>query len=131
VPPGLRCQQSWLSGSCPKSRRHPRRRSASNSVARWGLGCRRGQLELDTVRVLEGEHVNARNRRSSPYHKCGLVGEVVRAIQPSFLLFVLGLGVIVAAASGTGLATGVRMILPLPPMPTSRSCTCGQATPRA
>jgi hypothetical protein len=22
VPPGLRCQQSWLSGSCPKSRRH-------------------------------------------------------------------------------------------------------------
>jgi arsenical pump membrane protein len=36
------------------------------------------------------------------------------AIQPSFLLFVLSLslGVIVAAASGNGLATAVRMVLP-------------------
>jgi arsenical pump membrane protein len=38
--------------------------------------------------------------------------DVVRAIQPSFLLFVLGLGVIVVAASDNGLATAVRMILP-------------------
>jgi arsenical pump membrane protein len=39
-------------------------------------------------------------------------GDVLRAIQPSFLLFVLGLGVIVAAASDNGLATAVRMVLP-------------------
>jgi arsenical pump membrane protein len=39
-------------------------------------------------------------------------GEVLRAIQPSFLLFVLGLGVIVVAASGNGLATAVRAVLP-------------------
>jgi arsenical pump membrane protein len=39
-------------------------------------------------------------------------GDVVRAIQPSFLLFVLGLGVIVVAASGNGLATAVQTILP-------------------
>jgi arsenical pump membrane protein len=39
-------------------------------------------------------------------------GDVVRAVQPSFLLFVLGLGVIVAAASGDGLAAAVRVILP-------------------
>jgi arsenical pump membrane protein len=38
--------------------------------------------------------------------------DVVRAIQPSFLLFVLGLGVIVIAASDNGLATAVRTILP-------------------
>jgi arsenical pump membrane protein len=40
------------------------------------------------------------------------VGDVVRAIQPLFLLFVLGLGVIVVAASDNGLATTVRMVLP-------------------
>jgi arsenical pump membrane protein len=39
-------------------------------------------------------------------------GDVVRALQPSFLLFVLGLGVIVVAASDNGLATAVRMVLP-------------------
>jgi arsenical pump membrane protein len=39
-------------------------------------------------------------------------GDVVRAIQPSFLVFVLGLGVIVVAASGNGLATAVQTILP-------------------
>jgi arsenical pump membrane protein len=39
-------------------------------------------------------------------------GDVVRALQPSFLLFVLGLGVIVATASDNGLATAVRMVLP-------------------
>jgi arsenical pump membrane protein len=39
-------------------------------------------------------------------------GDVLRAIQPSFLLFVLGLGVIVVAASDNGLATAVRMVLP-------------------
>jgi arsenical pump membrane protein len=40
------------------------------------------------------------------------VGDIVRAIQPSFLLFVLGLGVIVVAASGNGLSAAVRMVLP-------------------
>jgi arsenical pump membrane protein len=39
-------------------------------------------------------------------------GEVLRAIQPSFLLFVLGLGVVVVAASGNGLAAAVRAVLP-------------------
>ena len=39
-------------------------------------------------------------------------GDVVRAVQPSFLLFVLGLGVIVVAASDNGLATAVRAVLP-------------------
>jgi arsenical pump membrane protein len=39
-------------------------------------------------------------------------GDVLGAIQPSFLLFVLGLGVIVVAASDNGLATAVRMVLP-------------------
>jgi arsenical pump membrane protein len=39
-------------------------------------------------------------------------GDVLRAIQPSFLLFVLGLGVIVVAASDNGLAAAVRMVLP-------------------
>jgi arsenical pump membrane protein len=38
--------------------------------------------------------------------------EIVRAIQPSFLLFVFGLGVIVVAASNNGLAAAVRTILP-------------------
>jgi arsenical pump membrane protein len=37
---------------------------------------------------------------------------IVRAIQPSFLVFVLGLSVIVVAASDNGLATAVRMVLP-------------------
>lgn len=39
-------------------------------------------------------------------------GDVLRAIQPSFLLFVLGLGVIVVAASDNGLAAAVRAVLP-------------------
>jgi arsenical pump membrane protein len=39
-------------------------------------------------------------------------GGLLRAIQPSFLLFVLGLGVIVAAASDNGLAAAVRVVLP-------------------
>jgi arsenical pump membrane protein len=39
-------------------------------------------------------------------------GDLLRAIQPSFLLFVLGLGVIVAAASDNGLAAAVRVVLP-------------------
>jgi arsenical pump membrane protein len=39
-------------------------------------------------------------------------GDLVRALQPSFLLFVLGLGVIVAAASDNGLAAAVRVVLP-------------------
>jgi arsenical pump membrane protein len=38
--------------------------------------------------------------------------DVVRALEPSFLLFVLGLGVIVVAASDNGLATAVRTVLP-------------------
>jgi arsenical pump membrane protein len=36
----------------------------------------------------------------------------VRALQPPFLVFVLGLGVIVVAASDNGLATAVRVVLP-------------------
>jgi len=39
-------------------------------------------------------------------------GDLLRAIQPSFLLFVLGLGVIVVAASDNGLAAAVRGFLP-------------------
>ena len=39
-------------------------------------------------------------------------GDLLRAIQPSFLLFVLGLGVIVVAASDNGLAEAVRALLP-------------------
>jgi arsenical pump membrane protein len=39
-------------------------------------------------------------------------GDVVRALQPSFLLFVLGLAIIVVAASDNGLAAAVRMVLP-------------------
>jgi arsenical pump membrane protein len=38
--------------------------------------------------------------------------ELVRAFEPSFLIFVLGLGVIVAAASDNGLGTAVRTVLP-------------------
>jgi arsenical pump membrane protein len=38
--------------------------------------------------------------------------DVVRALEPSFLAFVLGLGVIVVAASDNGLATAVRTVLP-------------------
>jgi arsenical pump membrane protein len=38
--------------------------------------------------------------------------ELARAAEPGFLIFVLGLGVIVAAASGNGLATAVRAVLP-------------------
>jgi arsenical pump membrane protein len=37
---------------------------------------------------------------------------LVRAVEPGFLLFVLGLGVIVAAASANGLASAVRDVLP-------------------
>jgi arsenical pump membrane protein len=37
---------------------------------------------------------------------------VVRAVQPLFLVFVLGLGVIVVAASDNGLARAVRTVLP-------------------
>ena len=37
---------------------------------------------------------------------------VMRALQPPFLVFVLGLGIIVAAASDHGLATAVRTVLP-------------------
>jgi arsenical pump membrane protein len=40
------------------------------------------------------------------------VTDVVRALEPSFLVFVLGLGVIVAAASDNGLASAVRTVLP-------------------
>jgi arsenical pump membrane protein len=38
--------------------------------------------------------------------------QLVRAAEPGFLIFVLGLGVIVQAASGNGLATAVRAVLP-------------------
>jgi arsenical pump membrane protein len=38
--------------------------------------------------------------------------DVVRALEPSFLLFVLGLGVIVVAASDNGLASAVQAFLP-------------------
>jgi arsenical pump membrane protein len=44
-------------------------------------------------------------RKVTPY-------AVVRAAEPAFLVFVLGLGVIVAAASDNGLATVVRTVLP-------------------
>lgn len=37
---------------------------------------------------------------------------VIRALEPPFLVFVLGLGVIVAAASYNGLATGIHAVLP-------------------
>ena len=37
---------------------------------------------------------------------------VIRALQPTFLIFVLGLGVIVAAASSHGLASAVDTVLP-------------------
>jgi arsenical pump membrane protein len=38
--------------------------------------------------------------------------QLARAAEPGFLVFVLGLGVIVQAASGNGLATAVRAVLP-------------------
>jgi arsenical pump membrane protein len=38
--------------------------------------------------------------------------DVVRAVEPSFLFFVIGLAVIVVAASENGLATAVRAVLP-------------------
>lgn len=38
--------------------------------------------------------------------------DVVRALQPSFLVFVLGLGVIVVGAGDNGLDTAVRLVLP-------------------
>jgi arsenical pump membrane protein len=38
--------------------------------------------------------------------------ELGRAVEPGFLIFVLGLGVIVAAASANGLDTAVRAVLP-------------------
>ncbi len=40
------------------------------------------------------------------------LGDFVRAAEPGFLVFVLGLGVIVAAASRHGLGSGIRDILP-------------------
>ncbi len=39
-------------------------------------------------------------------------GAVIRALEPAFLVFVLGLGVIVAAASSNGLASGIHSVLP-------------------
>ena len=39
-------------------------------------------------------------------------GAVIRALEPPFLVFVLGLGVIVAAASSNGLASGIHSVLP-------------------
>jgi arsenical pump membrane protein len=44
--------------------------------------------------------------------KTATAGDLLRAIQPSFLLFVLGLGVIVVAASDNGLAAAIRALLP-------------------
>jgi arsenical pump membrane protein len=38
--------------------------------------------------------------------------QVIRAVEPSFLVFVLGLGVIVAAASHNGLSSAVHAVLP-------------------
>jgi arsenical pump membrane protein len=38
--------------------------------------------------------------------------QVIRAVEPSFLVFVLGLGVIVAAASHSGLSSAVHAVLP-------------------
>jgi arsenical pump membrane protein len=40
------------------------------------------------------------------------ISDIVHAAQPSFLVFVLGLAVIVAAASDSGLATAIRRVLP-------------------
>jgi arsenical pump membrane protein len=42
----------------------------------------------------------------------GVSRELLRAVQPGFLLFVLGLGVIVAAAGQHGLTIAVRSVLP-------------------
>jgi arsenical pump membrane protein len=38
---------------------------------------------------------------------------LVRTIEPGFLVFILGLGVVVATASANGLASGVRDVLPV------------------
>jgi arsenical pump membrane protein len=40
------------------------------------------------------------------------VTAIARGLEPGFLVFVLGLGVIVAAASGNGLASAVRSVVP-------------------
>lgn len=45
-------------------------------------------------------------------HRTERAIDVVRALEPSFLAFVLGLGVIVVAASDNGVAAAVRTILP-------------------
>jgi arsenical pump membrane protein len=45
-------------------------------------------------------------------HRTATPVQLARAAEPSFLIFVLGLGVIVQAASGNGLATAVRAVLP-------------------
>ncbi len=42
----------------------------------------------------------------------GTPATLVRAVEPGFLIFVLGLGVIVAAAGSHGLSSGVRHLLP-------------------
>ena len=49
------------------------------------------------------------DRQSSRAH---LIPGLVRAAEPGFLLFVLGLGVIVAAAGGHGLRGAVTSLLP-------------------
>jgi arsenical pump membrane protein len=46
-------------------------------------------------------------------HRIGVVG-IVRATNPLFCLFVLALGVVVAAVSANGLTDGLRMLLPAP-----------------
>jgi arsenical pump membrane protein len=53
----------------------------------------------------------AMNLRALLRGRAGLLG-LLRAAEPGFLIFVLGLGVIVAAASRHGLGTGVRDLLP-------------------
>jgi arsenical pump membrane protein len=45
-------------------------------------------------------------------HRTATPLALARAAEPGFLIFVLGLGVIVQAASGNGLATAVRAVLP-------------------
>ena len=45
-------------------------------------------------------------------HKTATPTQLGRAVEPGFLIFVLGLGVIVAAASTNGLDTAVRAVLP-------------------
>jgi arsenical pump membrane protein len=48
----------------------------------------------------------------SLYRRAATPGQLARAAEPGFLIFVLGLGVIVQAASGNGLDTAVRAALP-------------------